>query len=112
MKSGGRIFSSSQRLENCLGCPARSTWMTQFWRSLGEMKSYIFRVELRQDEDGRWNAVVPNLRACYTWGKSKNEALSYIQDDARYYVEDMLAHGEPLPLDVEVVDAPVASVTT
>lgn len=75
------------------------------------MKSYIFRVELSQDEDGRWNAVVPSLRACYTWGKTKQEALSYIQDAARCCVEEMLAHGEPLPPNVEVVDAPVASVT-
>ena len=75
------------------------------------MKSYIFRVELNQDEDGRWNAVVPSLRACYTWGDTKEEALRYNQDAARCCVEDMLAHAEPLPPDIEVVDAPVASVT-
>jgi len=32
------------------------------------MKSYIFRVELSQEAVGRWNAVVPSLPACYTWG--------------------------------------------
>jgi predicted RNase H-like HicB family nuclease len=75
------------------------------------MKSYIFRVELTQDEDGRWNAVVPSLRACYTWGTTQAEALGYVQDAVRCCVEDMLAHGEALPEDVEVIDAPVASVT-
>ena len=74
------------------------------------MKSYIFRVELSQEEDGRWNAVVPTLRACYTWGTTKDEALAYIQDAVKCCVEDMIAHGEPLPEDVEVIDAPVASV--
>ncbi len=75
------------------------------------MKSYIFRVELSQDEDGRWNAVVPALRACYTWGSSKEEALAHMQDAVRCCVEDMMAHSEPLPEDVEVIDAAVATVT-
>ena len=74
------------------------------------MKSYIFRIELNQDEDGRWNAVAPALLACYTWGNTKEEALTYIQDAVRCCVEDMIAHGEPLPVDVETIDAPVASV--
>ena len=75
------------------------------------MKSYIFRVELTEDEDGRWNAAVPSLRACYTWGKTKEEALDQIQDAVRCCVEDMMAHGESLPPDVEVIEAPIASVT-
>ena len=75
------------------------------------MKSYIFRVELTEDEDGRWNAAVPILRACYTGGKTKEEALDQIQDAVRCCVEDMMAHGESLPPDVEVIEAPIASVT-
>ena len=75
------------------------------------MKSYIFRVELTQDEDGRWNAVVPSLKACYTWGNTKEEALAYIQDALRCCLEEMLAHGEALPPDTEIIDAPVASIT-
>ncbi len=75
------------------------------------MKSYIFEVELTQDEDGRWNAVVPALPACYTWGRSREEALAHAQDALRCRLEDMLAHNEPLPPDVQVIDAPVAAVT-
>lgn len=75
------------------------------------MKSYIFKVELSQDEDGRWNAVIPALRACYTWGNSKEEALAWIQDAAKCCVEEMLAHREPLPEGVQIIDAPVASVS-
>ncbi len=75
------------------------------------MKSYIFRVELTQDEDGRWDAAVPILRACYSWGNTQEEALANVQDAVRCCVEDMIAHGEPLPDEVEVIDAPVASVT-
>jgi len=75
------------------------------------MKSYIFRVELSQDDDGRWNAVVPSLRACSTWGGTVEAALANIQDAVKCCVEDMMAHGEQLPEDIEVIDAPVASVT-
>ena len=75
------------------------------------MRSYIFRVEFSQGDDGRWNAVVPSLPACYTWGKTSEEALAFMQDGVKCCVEDMLAHGEPLPEDLEVIEAPVASVT-
>jgi len=61
------------------------------------VKSYVFTVGLTRDEDGRWNAVVPALPACYTWGKTGEEALAYIQDAVRCCVEDMIAHGEALP---------------
>jgi antitoxin HicB len=75
------------------------------------MRSYIFRVEVEQDEDGRWNAVAPALPACYTWGNTREEALLHIQDAVRCAVEDMLAHNEPIPEDVEVIDSAVAAVT-
>ena len=75
------------------------------------MKSYIFRVGLSQEADGRWNAAVPSLPACYTWGTTQEEGLGYIQDAAKCCSEDMLAHGEPVPPDVQAFDAPMTSVT-
>lgn len=74
------------------------------------MKTYIMKVELSQDEDGRWNAVVPSLKACYTWGNTREEALAHIQDAARCCLEDMLEHGEPLPADVQTSDELVTAV--
>jgi predicted RNase H-like HicB family nuclease len=74
------------------------------------VKSYIFPVELSEEGDGRWNAVVPLLTACYTWGNTREEALVFIQDAVRCCVEDMLAHGEPIPEGVQVIDEPVTSV--
>jgi len=74
------------------------------------MKSYIFPVELSEEADGRWNAVVSLLPSCYTWGNTKEEALAYIQDAVRCCVEDMLAHGEPLPDGIQVIDEAVTSV--
>ena len=37
--------------------------------------------------------------------------MSYMQDAAKCCLEDMPVHGEPVPTDVQVVDAPVTSVT-
>jgi hypothetical protein len=44
------------------------------------MKSYVFRVELVQEEDGRWSAGIPALPGCATWGYTREEALHNIHD--------------------------------
>ena len=75
------------------------------------LRSYIFKVQLSQDEDGRWNAAIPSLTGCYTWGDTQELALAHVQDALRCCLEDMIAHGEPLPPDVQMIDAPVAAVT-
>ena len=61
------------------------------------MKTYIFRVEIEQEEDGRWSAEVPTLPGCATWGHTKNEALLSIQEATRLYIESLLALREPIP---------------
>jgi len=33
-----------------------------------KLKSYIFRAEIEQEEDGRWSAEIPLLPGCATWG--------------------------------------------
>lgn len=75
------------------------------------MKSYVFHVELAQEDDGRWSAWIDALPGCTAWGHTKEEALEAIQDAAEAYVEDMMEAGEPLPpKGVVAVDAPVVSV--
>lgn len=76
------------------------------------MKSYVFQVELAEEEDGRWSAWVEALPGCAAWGYTKEEALHAIQDAAEAYIEDMIEAGEALPTDgVIVVEAPVVTVT-
>ena len=43
------------------------------------MKSYIFEVELAEEEDGRWSAVVPDLPGCATWGYTAAEAMEALR---------------------------------
>ena len=61
------------------------------------MKSYLFRVELEQEEDGRWSAVVPALHGFATWGHSRDEALVAAREMAEAYVDLLLEDGEPIP---------------
>ncbi len=76
------------------------------------MKSYVFRVELAEEDDGRWSAWIEVLPGCAAWGYTKDEALEAIQDAADAYVEDMIEAGDKLPKeDVLVVEAPVVTIT-
>lgn len=77
------------------------------------MHTYIFRVELIQEEDGRWSVGVPALPGCATWGYTKEEALQNIKDGAEAYIRAMQKAGEEIPKDAttEVINEPVVVVT-
>ncbi len=76
------------------------------------MKSYVLQIDLIEEEDGRWSALVHALPGCAAWGNSKDEALKAIQDAAEAYIEDMMEAGEELPAEgVLTVNAPVVTVT-
>jgi len=77
------------------------------------MKTYIFRVEIEQEEDGRWSAEVPTLSGCATWGHTKEEALQSIREATELYIESLLAHGETVPIDAPnaVMEEPAVAVT-
>ena len=78
------------------------------------MKTYLFRVELQQEEDGRWSVWVPALSGLTSWGHTKEEALRNIQDAAEAYVEDMIEAGESIPVEagkIDVIEKPAVAVT-
>ena len=54
------------------------------------MKTYVFRVEMEEEDDGRWSAWIEALPGCAAWGHSKQEALQALKDAAEAYLEDML----------------------
>ena len=62
------------------------------------MKSYIFHVELEQDTDGRWSAVVPSLPGCAVWGETADEAMDAIREATETYVEILIEDGKDIPL--------------
>jgi antitoxin HicB len=61
------------------------------------MKTYVFRVEVEQEEDGRWSAEIPVLPGCAAWGYTREEALEALQEGAQAYLEVMMEHNDPLP---------------
>ena len=78
------------------------------------MKTFVLKVVLSEEEDGRWSASIPALPGCSSWGFSKQEALDNIKDAAEIYIEDMIDAGEsiPAPSDgIEVIDEPAVAVS-
>ena len=65
------------------------------------MKTYIFRVDVELEEDGRWSADIPTLPGCAAWGYSKEEALEALQEGAQAFLEVMIEHSDPLPQEAE-----------
>ena len=78
------------------------------------MKTFILKVTLVEETDGRWSAFVPDLPGCSSWGYSKQEALENIKDAAEVYIEDMIEAGQggPSPSDrIEVFNEPAIAVS-
>ena len=56
-----------------------------------------FRVELEQEEDGRWIGEVPDLPGVMAYGTTPDEARAKVQALALRVVADRLEHGEAGP---------------
>lgn len=77
------------------------------------MKSYIFRIALTEEDDGRWSAWIDALPGCATCGDTKEEALANIRDAAEAYLRDMQKAGDEMPTDatLQILNEPVVAVT-
>jgi len=78
------------------------------------MKTFVLKVTLKEESDGRWSVSIPALPGCSSWGYTKQEALENIRDAAEIYIEDMREAGENLPSasnEIEIVDEPVIAVS-
>ena len=78
------------------------------------MKTYVLKVVLKEEEDGRWSASVPALPGCSSWGYSSQEALANIKDAAEVYIDDMIDAGESLPEPsngIELLEEPAVAIS-
>ena len=57
----------------------------------------IFKVEVEQEEDGRWLAEVLELPGVLAYGQSQDAAVSKVQALALRVVAERLEHGEAGP---------------
>lgn len=56
-----------------------------------------FKVELEEEDDGRWIAEVPELPGVMAYGQSPSEAKARVQALALRVLADRLEHGEEGP---------------
>ncbi|MCD6257386.1 type II toxin-antitoxin system HicB family antitoxin [Candidatus Aerophobetes bacterium] len=68
------------------------------------IKKYTYTVILEKELDpefkGYYNASVPALPGCFSYGKNKKEALDNIKEAILCYIEDLKKNGEPVPEDI------------
>jgi len=67
-------------------------------------RNYSYTVVLEAERDpefaGYYNARVPALPGCFSYGASKEEALTNIKEAILCYLEDVESHGESVPQDI------------
>jgi predicted RNase H-like HicB family nuclease len=61
------------------------------------MSQTLLKIELEQEEDGRWIGEVPDLPGVLTYGKTRQEAMAAVQALALRVLADRLDHGEAVP---------------
>lgn len=60
-----------------------------------------YRVIVEQDEDGVYIAECASLPGCVSQGKTREEALSNIQDAVQGYLQSLKKHNDPIPPPIE-----------
>ena len=68
-------------------------------KKVSQVNTYIFRVEIEQEEDGRWGATVPAIPGCNAWGYTKEETIRAIKDTTEMLLEVLQEFGDPMPMD-------------
>jgi predicted RNase H-like HicB family nuclease len=63
-------------------------------------QSYTFTVVLEPDDDaGSFAVHIPALPGCHTKGDTREEAIAMAHDATTVYIESLLAHNEPIPVE-------------
>jgi predicted RNase H-like HicB family nuclease len=58
-------------------------------------------IELEQEDDGRWIAVIDELDGVLVYGDTKEDALRNVKTLALRVIADRLENGESLPHQIE-----------
>jgi predicted RNase H-like HicB family nuclease len=62
-----------------------------------EVNNMPFKIEIEQEEDGRWLADVPDLPGVMAYGQTRQEAIEKVQALSLRVLADRLEHGESIP---------------
>jgi len=63
-----------------------------------------YRVLLRKEPEGGFTVNVPSLPGCVTFGETLEESLIMAREAIELYIESLLAHGEEIPTENEVLE--------
>jgi predicted RNase H-like HicB family nuclease len=64
------------------------------------MRKLHYTIVLTRDpEEGGFVASVPALPGCHTSGETEKEAYTNALDAIQAYLESLVAHGEPIPVE-------------
>lgn len=63
----------------------------------GVKYTVILQAEADPEFQGYYNVIVPALPGCFTYGATREEALSNAREAIELYLEDLEANGEPVP---------------
>jgi predicted RNase H-like HicB family nuclease len=60
------------------------------------------RIEIEQEEDGRWLSEIPDLPGVMAYGPTREEAVARVKALALRVLAERLEHGEAVPELVEI----------
>jgi predicted RNase H-like HicB family nuclease len=60
------------------------------------------KIELEQEDDGRWIAEIPYLPGAMVYGSTKEESICKVKALALRVLADRIEHGETVPELLEV----------
>jgi predicted RNase H-like HicB family nuclease len=55
------------------------------------------RIEVEQEDDGRWIAEIPDVSGAMSYGGTRDEALARVKALVLRVLADRLEHGESIP---------------
>ncbi|HUB25455.1 MAG TPA: type II toxin-antitoxin system HicB family antitoxin [Tepidisphaeraceae bacterium] len=61
--------------------------------------NYRYTVVLEREADGGFHVSCPALPGCHTQGDSLDEAVANAREALSLYIESLIAHNEPLPIE-------------
>ena len=66
-----------------------------------------FSVTIDRDEDGVWVAECPSIPGCVSQGRTKSEAMKYVQKAIKVCLEVRAEQGLPLTVETRQVEVMV-----
>lgn len=75
-------------------------------------KKQVFQVIVEQDEDGWFVAECLALKACYTQGKTYEEAIENIRDVIVMCVDELKKKGQKVPHQPEIIGVKRVEIAT